>query len=243
MRRFPDVLRGWVHGLRLLVRRASPNKRRVSALAIGLALLGSVSYIAYIEHEKRSLRRAIAELARDTGSRFHDALRTVADEGGSAQQRLDDHYFTIDRHLKRLRSMDTAPAQDLARAADDYMLTVREIAKRLASGHRYRAEVLETVRALQVHMGEDKRTGAWVTQAVQRRERLRTEYRAYRLTSEALVGLLNDYASSRARLAQHIDSAFMPEDSMALAVRDLILKARQKIAEDVERAGALETYR
>lgn len=241
----PFAARAW---LRALTHRAHTAldqvvPRRAMAVAMALVLIASAMFVAYVEQKKRAVPRAIAALVRDSGSRFQDSLRQAHTEVSELRIAFDEHYAKVDAHLKALRAMDAGAYDDFARAADDYLLTVREILRRVAADHRHRAELVESVRGLQAHMRADNRTGAWITQAVQKRERVETEYRAYRKTAEALAGLLGQYAESRHRLAQHIDPALLPDDGLAGAARERVLAILRATIRDVERAGELAGYR
>jgi len=237
--------RAWLSALtvraRTLLRHG--GHRRALAVALALVLIASALFVMYVEEKKRAVPRAIAALVRDSGSRLQDGLQNAHTEGLEARAALEAHYAKVDAHLKTLRAMDARAHEEFARAADDYVLTVREILRRVAADHRHRVDLSESVRALQTHMRADNRTGVWITQAVQKRERLETEYRAYRKTAEALAGLLAQYAESRERLARHFDPSLLPEGGLVGAARERVLATLRATVQDVERAGELAVYR
>lgn len=234
-----NALRQWLHTPRQPI-----GSARNLALAAAALFLALVLYLGYGEHQRRTLPGTVNALVHDASMRLKDALQDEANDAGPfGAQRLDRHYAAVEQNLARLRAMETSAIEELARAADDYLLTTREILRRRAADYRNRMQVNESVRALRAHMRSDNRTGIWITQAVQKKERLEAEFRQYRLTSEALAGLLRQYAASRARLAASVAPVQLTHENVALRARSRTLEAFSKLTDEVEKAGQLNAYR
>ncbi len=218
-----------------------------SATVVLLPLLVAlVGYWGYGEYKKRELPRTVSALVRDASLRLQDALKSDSDATAANPEiarRLDQHVDAVNGHLLQLRAMDTAAIEAFANAADDYLLTAREIVRRRASDYRYRMALADSTRALHNHMRSDNRTGAWVTQAVQMKERVEVDYRDYRLTTEALAQLLELFSASRAKLAPHVDHAVLAEERAVAAARNRALEALTQATAEVERISQLNAYR
>jgi hypothetical protein len=209
-------------------------------------LVALVGYWGYGEYNKRQLPRTVSALVRDASLRLQDALKRDSDAAAAnpeSARRLDQHVDAVNGHLLKLRAMDTAAIEGFAAAADDYLLTTREILRRRASDYRYRMALSESTRALRDHMRSDNHTGAWVTHAVQMKDRMEADYRDYRLTTEALATLLELFPDSRARLVPYMDPALLADESVVSAARSRALESFRKKTADVERVGQLSAYR
>ncbi|HET9665075.1 MAG TPA: hypothetical protein VFP00_12685, partial [Burkholderiales bacterium] len=190
-----------------------------------------VLYWGYGEYQKRLLPERVIALVQDASARMQDGLRDEVDasEGDSrVAERLEQHAIAADQCLMKLRDMDTAAIEELSAAADDYLLTVREILRRRAADYRYRSRVSESVRSLRAHMRSDNRTGAWVTQAVHGKTRLEGDFRRYRMTAVALAGLLAQYPAAHARVAA-LAATPLTGDSRSSAVRLRTLETLARI--------------
>ena len=222
-----------------------PGARTATVVLLPL-LAALIGYWGYGEHKKRELPRTVSAFVHDASLRLQDALQSDGDAIGANPEmahRLDQHVAAVNGHLLKLRATDTAAIEAFATAADDYLLTTREILRRRASDYRYRMELSASTRALRDHMRSDNRTGAWVTQAVRMKDRMEADYRDYRLTTEALAKLLELFSASRAKLAPYIDPALLADENVVAAARGRALETLRNNTADVERVGQLNAYR
>lgn len=236
------------HVLQFVRREMKRRAKGRTATVILLPLVAALAiYWGYGEHKKRELPKMVSALVRDASVRLHDALSSGTDATGTSPDtahRLEQHLIAVDRHLLGLRAMDTTTIEEFAAAADDYLLTIREILLRRASTSLYGAQLSESTRALRHHMRSDNRTGAWVTAAVQAKAQLEADYRDYKLTVEALAKLLEMFPVSRAKLAPHIaDASPLVDESTAAAARSRVLQSLKEVTLEVERVGQLNAYR
>jgi hypothetical protein len=213
--------------------------------AIALAVVWLANW-GYDQHRKYALPKFVSALVDDASARLADALRAEIDSSphdAGIVAALERHAIAADQSLMKLHDMDAAPVEELAAAADDYLLTAREILRRRAAAYRYRGQVTESIGALRAHMRADNRTGSWISQAVRHKTRLEADFRRYRITATALASLLQEYAGSRARIAAHIDPSRLWDEQTAGAARTRILDALGTISAEAGSAGQLNAYR
>ncbi|HUF81280.1 MAG TPA: hypothetical protein VMN03_09115 [Burkholderiales bacterium] len=211
---------------------------RIIIIVIAVAALVAASalgYWAYSGHKKREFDKTILTLAADTGTRLRDALAIetappTADRG-SFLRKLDGHAATLDRNLKTLRGSGSGSNLALTDAADDYLLTAREILKRQADSRRHRLLLQDSARALREHMRADNRSGAWVRQAVEAKNRVNTNYHAYVQASDALDLLLGTLRASQAKIAPYVAPDLLIADGV-------IDEARRRAREDKNHTAA-----
>lgn len=226
--------------------KARPRARTAAVIVLPLLVAAALVYWGYGEHKKRELPKTVRTLVQDASLRLEDALGNDVNALGANSEtasRLDQHVVAVDRGLSKLRALDTASIEEFASAADDYLLTSREILRRQAADYRYRMHLSESTRGLRNHMRSDNRTGAWVTEAVRRKEQMEADYRDHRLATQALAELLGQFPASQAKLTPYIDVALLADPGMVGAARSRALEAFTKITEEVGKTGQLNAYR
>ena len=201
-----------------------------AALIVAVALLSW----GYSAHKKSGAGKTIHALVTDTSARLRDALESEAapppTDRARLVKKLDDHAATADASLQTLKRLDGAPVQ-FADAADDYLVTAREILKKQADSHRYRLLLAESSQALRAHMRVDNHTRAWIQEAVKAKERVNRDYRGYNLNADLLDKLLGSFAASQKKIAPHAGRAILIEGS-------LVADARGRVQEDMKAVEA-----
>lgn len=223
-------------------------KTKIAAAAVAAVLAGSAfGYWGYGEFREHELRNAVTEIVTDTSLRMRDALRaetgSIPANNPATLRRFYDHAVAVDGHLSELRGMDVSPIGGLGDAADDYVLTGREILLRRAASQRYRLKLAESIQALRNHMRADDRSGSWVREAVRAKERVEEDYRDYRITINALGTLLESFPASRAKMAPHVDAALLADDALVAEARKLVLESSKQVADEVGKISELAAYR
>jgi len=127
--------------------------------ALGLATLVIASALGYwgvSAYRKSQLQTAVTALVKDSSERLQGALavetEAMQDDTARMVRSLDDQAQEVDKHVIELRGMSASPNQALVDAAEEYMLTVRQILRNQAASHRYRIQVSASERALRDHM-------------------------------------------------------------------------------------------
>ena len=219
--------------------------------ALGLAALVIASALGYwgvSAYRKSQLQTTVTALVKDSSDRLRG---TLAVETGAAPEdtpqmvaRLDDQAQEVDKHVIELRGMSASPNQALVDAAEEYLLTVRQILRNQAASHRYRIQVSASDQALRDHMRTaNRRSGNWIKEAVRAKDRMEKEYFDYRISVDAFGRLLESYPATRKKLAQQVGAGLLVEEAVAANARKRVLAASKRVADDVERARQLAAVR
>ena len=220
--------------------------RTAALLAAALVVASALGYWGVSAYRKSELQKAVTALVKDTSERLQAALaiETGAASVDQTVGRLDDHAQEVDKHVLELRGMSASPNRALVDAAEEYMLTVRQVLRNQAASHRYRIQVSASDRALRDHMRSAKRrSGSWIQEAVRAKDRLEKDYFDYRLSAEALSRLLESYPEARKKLAAHIGGVLLADETTAANARRRALDSARRLADEVERARHLAAVR
>ena len=88
-------------------------------------------------------------------------------------------------------------------------------------------------------MRADNRTGAWVGEAVQRKERVEKDYRDYASATEALDKLLESLPASAAKLAARSQAAPLVDANLVAEARKRTSAALQQATGEMEKIRQL----
>jgi hypothetical protein len=217
---------------------------RVKLFIIALAVLLAIAagWWGYGEHQKREQRKVIVALLADTGAQLTAGLSTT-ESSPDAVRKLDEQTAGADRNLVALKSMDASRQAALAEAADDYLLTAREILKRLAGVQRYRQLLAESLQALVGHMRADDHSGAWVQQAVKAHERVKKDHRDLGLATGALDKLLQSLPESQKKIAPYVEAGALIGDEAISAARARALDSLKQYTAEIEKTARLDAFR
>jgi len=211
----------------------------LAALVLALAL----GYWGVSAWRKGQLERTVAALVKDSSDRLAAALalETDAATANSAQTvgKLDEHAQEVDQHVIELHDLGAPTDLALAAAAEDYLLTVRQILRQQAASHRYRVQVTASEEKLRDHMRTaGRRSGAWIEEAVRAKDRLEKNYFDYRVSAEALERLLASYPAVRKKMASQTRARLLA-DEVVEGARKRTLDGLKRIALNVEQARQL----
>ncbi len=219
------------------------SRTRIIAIGLIVAVGGAaIGWWGYGAHQKRELRKAIVGLVADSASRMREALAKPADSPETTP-RDEEHAAAAERNLAQLKGLAQAREQLLADDADDYLLTSREILRRVVESRRYRQMLTESLQALTEHMRSDNRTGAWVQEAVKARERVNKDYRGYAAAAASLDKLLLSFPDSQKRIAPDVGPAVLIDAAAIDAARARVVSAASQAEAEVAKSRQLETFR
>src|SRR5260221_6001152 len=215
--------------------------------ALGLAALVITSALGYwgvSAYRKGQLQTAVTALVKDSSERLQGALavetEAVQDDTARMVRSLDDQAQEVDKHVIELRGISASPNQALVDAAEEYMLTVRQILRNQAASHRYRIQVSASEQALRDHMRTaNRRSGNWIKDAVRFKDRMGKEDFDYRISFHSFGRLLESYPATRKKLALPLCARRLLEEAVAVNARKRVLAASKRVADDVERARQL----
>jgi len=210
--------------------------RTLLIAAVALVVAAGLGYWAYGTQKKSGVGKEAMALAQETGRHLQEALSTEPGRPSSETvQAIGEYAAAASRNLEALKRLDASGNQPLVDALDDFLLTSREILGRQAASDRFRRQLLESTQALRDHMRADNRTGAWVREAVQGKERVEKDYRDYQSVAEALDKLLESFPASLARLASRSGGAPLVDDKLIAEARKRSSAALRQATDEVER--------
>jgi len=210
--------------------------RTLLIAAVALVVAAALGYWAYGTQKKSGVGKEAMALAQETGRHLQEALSTEPGRPSSETvQAIGEYAAAASRNLEALKRLDASGNQPLVDALDDFLLTSREILGRQAASDRFRRQLLESTQALRDHMRADNRTGAWVREAVQGKERVEKDYRDYQSVAEALDKLLESFPASLARLASRSGGAPLVDDKLIAEARKRSSAALRQATDEVER--------
>ena len=213
------------------------SRLRTLAVIVAAIILAAGTYIAY---EKYSRRTHVIAMVQDAAERLKNVLeRAVA---GSANPDLQAHATAVESHASTLRRMNTASFSPLADAADDYLVTAREIMKRSLQVQLAAARLEQSRDALAAHLQNDRGAAAWTGEAMLLKQTLDRELRDYRLGVEAYSTLLESLPASQARVRAYIDDAPAVESSTLQAAARRTLDAYAAAEQNVKEVADLRAY-
>ena len=212
------------------------GSRTLLIAAAAFVVAAALGYWAFGTHKKGEAGKAVMALAQETGRHLQEALSTEPGRPSTEiVQAIGEYAAAASRNLEALKRLDAAGNQALVDAVDDYLLTSREIFGRQAASYRFRRQLLASTQALRDHMRADNRTGAWVREAVQAKERVEKDYRDYQSATEALNKLLESFPASVAKVASRSRTAPLVDDKLIADARKRSGAALQQATEDVEK--------
>src|SRR5438093_1469195 len=212
---------------------------RTTALGVAALMIASaLGYWGISAYRKGQLQKAVTALVKDSSERLQAALavetEAVHEDAARMVGKLDDQAQEVDKHVIELRGMSASPNRALVDAAEEYLLTVRQILRNQAASHRYRIQVSASERALRDHMRTaNRRSGTWIKEALRAKDRMEKEYFDYRISVDAFGRLLESYPATRKKLALQVGAGeralVVPTDvTDQKAVRALFAAAKEK---------------
>jgi hypothetical protein len=214
------------------------RKRAAVIAAIGLALVLAAWF--YHSYRVQTSRDAVAALIRDTGERLRTSWPRDAAEAGVD---VDVHSRAVESHVLRLREMKTSSVRELADAADDYLVTAREILRRLSAIRSARARVVKDMDILATHLRSDRGQATWPREAVRLKSVVDAALRDYRIASESYASLLRSLPASQARVARYLDPAAIIDDRTIGESAARALDALARTDENIRQLTRLDAYR
>src|SRR6266511_382033 len=209
--------------------------RTAALLAAALVGASALGYWGVSAYRKSELQKAVTALVKDTSERLQAALaiETGTMPADQTAGRLDDHAQEVDKHVLELRDMSASPDRALVDAAEEYMLTVRQILRNQAASHRYRIQVSASDRALRDHMRSAKRrSGSWIQEALRAKDRMEKDYFDYRLSVDAFGRLLESYPATRKSLARQVGAGLLVDEAVAANARKRVVANSRRVADD-----------
>jgi len=193
----------------------SGSRPKPLVIALAVALVAILAYWGFTAHKKRELDSKVTASVQDASQRLRSALTVTAGPLAAVTMQVAERISTdaeeVDRRLQAIKKMESSSNFALIDVADSYLLTVREILKRLAGSHRNRLLLNESSQALRDHIRIDTRTGTWVSEAVRSKARVDKDFRDFRIDSEMADKLLESFPKEEKKVAAFVGRADMIE--------------------------------
>ncbi len=186
---------------------------------IAAAAVAVAGYSMYVESQKRAQQKQVVSSVVDTTEKLRQAL---------TQKATPELVQAIDENL----SAAHAPRDpQLADAAEQYIMSAREIARRRSDTARLWAQARASRDALAGHMARsERRSEPWLRSAVALKKRVDDDYFEVAIRLKALDELLFKLPDAEKRLDGRVEPASLLE-------RDTIEKARNQAQVDLKRAN------
>ncbi len=203
------------------------------AIVLAVVVAAVIAYWGYTTYKQRVLDATTVASIEDASQRLRAALNAGAPGtiAMQAAERIGADAEEVDRRLQALRRAGPASDMALVDAADSYLLTARELLKRIAGGHKQRLMLADSSQALRNHMRVDTRTGAWVSEAVRGKARMDKDFRGFRIDTEMTDKLLASFHESQNKIAPYVGAAVLIDEK-------LVAEARQRANAELKRATA-----
>src|SRR5690242_16009680 len=183
-----------------------------------LAAIALIGYAAYASYQKKVQQRQVFALVEDTTGKLRQAL------AGKSSPEL---VAALDQNLSAARAPRDPQLSD---AAEHYILSAREIARRRSDSNGYWARAEESRRALAGHMARaERRSEPWLRSAVALKKRAEDDYFQLTLTLKGLDEILFKLPEEEKPFASRYGAEI-------LLPRDEIDRARKQARSDLKRA-------
>jgi hypothetical protein len=203
-------------------------KRNLGIVLGLLALIVAigVGYVLYGAAQKRAQQRQVVHLVADSTEKLREALTAKADAALVG---------AIDANLKATR----APRDpQLADAAEQYITSAREIAKRRVEVERLTRQAAASRAALAGHMSHaaSRRNDSWMRDALALKKRVENDHFELGITLKALDQLLWTLPDAEKRLEPRIGASLLLEPALADTARRQAQAEAKRATEELDRA-------
>jgi hypothetical protein len=216
------------------------NKKniRTAVVVIAVVILAIGTYLAY---EKYTRRTHVVAMVKDAALRLRATVQGQAEGHDPAGDEASA--TAIEAYANTLRSMNTSSFAALADAADDYLVTAREIMRRAVNMRLAKARLAPSVEALASHIRGDRGAGAWTGVAVQRKQALDADLRQYRIAVESYASLMSGLSASQVKIAPFVDASVLIDERMIDQARKRALDAYGATEQNARQTADLAAYR
>ena len=205
------------------------GKRNIVIIgAIVAVLAAGLAYLGFAAAQKRSQQRQVKALVVDTTEKLREVLVT---------RNSPDVVAPLEANLK----MAKAPRDPkLADAAESYIVSAREIARRRAQVDRLTRQAAASRQALAAHMAyAGHRNTAWLNEAIVLKKRVEDDHFSLGMELKALDELLSTLPAAEKTLEPHVGRAVLIDDGLRDSARKQTEDEMRRAADDLERARHL----
>lgn len=226
-------------------------------VAIALVAVALLAFWAYTVYLKREARNDIVTLVKNasedlrTSFKAHatpstetaPSTKTAPSTESAPPPAAEARAAAAEARVTALRGMNTSSMRPLSDAADDYLVTVREILRRDANRARSGERLSSSLQTFGEHMQADRGMRTWPEEAVRLRETVVKDLRDHRIAVESYAALLEGFPASQLSVAARIEPVLLIEEKTVTEARAQVLDAFARAEKDITRLTRLESYR
>jgi hypothetical protein len=138
--------------------------------------------------------------------------------------------------------MPTSSFTPLADAADDYLVTAREIVRRSVEIQRARQRFAASLPALAGHIKSDRGAAAWTGEAMRLKQGLDRDFRDYRIAVDAHRSVLGSLQVSQANVRAHVEGLQAADEALVARAGAAVLDAYAAAEQNVKQVAELGRY-
>jgi hypothetical protein len=202
--------------------------RTIAVAALAVVVAAGAAYFAYAAAQKRSQQRHVRELVVDTTEKLRQVL---------VAKTVPDVVAPLDANLKEAR----APRDPmLADAAEQYIVSAREIARRRVEIERLERRAAASRQALAAHMAHAAHRGAgWLDQAIALKKRVEDDHFNLAVELKALDQLLFTLPDAEQPLAPLVGADLLVDENLRVSARKQAQDELRRASNELERARRL----
>src|SRR4051794_6988697 len=197
-------------------------------VAIAVVVAAGLGYFGYVAVQKRSQQQHVKALVADTSEKLRQVL---------AAKRVPDLAAPLEANLKQAK----APRDPkLADAAELYIISAREIARRRAEIDRLTRQAAASRQALAAHMANaSHRSTAWMNDAIALKKRVEDDHFNLGVELKALDELLLTLPEAEQKLEPYVGREALVDVSLSAAARKETQAELRRSTDELERARHL----
>lgn len=196
--------------------------------ALGLVIVGSLGYGAYLAVQKRAEQRAVVSVVAETTTQLRDVLTKTPPAGLAGR---------IEGNLQAARSWRNKYMGD---AAEIYLISAREIAGKRADAGRHAREFAASRAALAAHMSAaGARDSTWIRTASRLKKQVESDHFALETSLHALAELLYTLPDAQKRLEPYVEASLVLEDALRVKAREQAMAEAQRASRELEKVRSL----
>lgn len=220
------------------------NKPVIAAI-VGLILIALLAIWGYSAYQQRQMHNEVRALIKSTSERLRAGFAAESSTSDAKAPAFDflGNSAAAEAPIARLRGMDTSSMTALADAADDYLLTAREILRRQYDMHDARDRLASSVPKLSEHIQTDRGAAEWTNEAARLRHVIDKDLRDFRIAVDSYTSLVEKFAASQSKIAPFVEPAVLIDEKTVKDARQAALDAFARADENTKRVTQLESYR
>ena len=220
----------------------SPRAQK-AIVAIALLAVALLAFWAFTVYQKREARNDVITLVKDASEDLRASFKAHAASETAPRAEAEARAAAADARVKALRGIKSESMRPLSDAADDYLITVREILRRDADMAGSGERLSSSLRTFSEHMQADRGMRTWPDEAVRMREAVVKELRDHRIAVESYAVLVESFPASQLKVAARIEPVLLIEEKTVTTAREQVLGVFARAEKDITRLTRLESYR